>query len=146
MKIQLERKLSSCPDRLTCSVCCQPFPVTPIRSLLFTDRGLLRGDVCANCLKLGSTGIRETMRERAILLKRQSELHHSNTIAIHEMATELMACSQEIVQFPSLVQWWCKRWELWTVHAVELESARWGVAGRQQRRSYPHLHWPEDES
>jgi hypothetical protein len=141
MKIQLERKLSSCPNRLTCSVCCQPFPVTQIRSLLFTNSGWLRGDVCAHCLRLGPTGVRETLQERAILLKRQSEFQHSNTIAIHQLATELMTCSQETVQFPSLVQWWLKWWEVWTDHTVELETARLGLS---KCRAYPNLRWPEN--
>ena len=145
MKIQLERKLPSCPERLTCAVCCQPFAVAPIRLLLFTDQGLLRGDVCSHCQHLSSSSIRETLRERAILLKRQSELQSPSTITIHQLASELMICSQEAVQFPSLVQWWHKWWEIWTDQSAAGETAQWALTTRYDRQLHHPLQWPTDD-
>jgi hypothetical protein len=130
MKIQLERKLSSCPNQLTCAVCRQAFPAQSIRALLFSDRGLLQGDICAHCRQSGSEAIRETLHERVILLKRQSEFGQSTTIAIHELLTELTACAQEGVKFPSLLDWWLKWWEVFWQESQELEAARLGLSHR----------------
>lgn len=125
MKIRLERNLTHSPDQLPCAVCRHPFPVTQIRLLLFADRGLLRGDVCPDCFKLGSDGIRQTMLDRAILLQMQSKFSRQcNTIAVHQLATELMDCARENVQFPTFWHWCFKWWEVWRVEAVALETAR----------------------
>jgi hypothetical protein len=150
MKIQLERKFTYCPDHLTCSVCCQSFPVPAIRSLLFTDSGLLQGDICSNCYKLGSDGIQQTLRDRAILLKKHSEFYQSNTIAVHQRATELMTCAQERVKFPPLFQWCLKWWEFLTAETVELETTRLQLSDHCTRRVKPNLlppdlQWPEAE-
>jgi len=141
MKIQLERKLTHHPYQLACAVCCQPFAVPQIRSLLFTDRGWLQGDVCPNCLKLGTEGIRQTMRDRAILLNKQSEYQQSNTIAVNQLATELMTCAQETVKFPSLWQWWFRWWEVLQAETVALETARWHLSARSNRRHCPKSSW-----
>jgi hypothetical protein len=121
MKIQLERKLSYCRDRIICSVCHQPFFVGRIRTLLYGDRGWLLGDICPDCLKLGTYGIQQTMRDRAILLQKQSELGYAST-TIDELATELLDHSVENIQYPNFLQWWLKKWEIYLQELQESEA------------------------
>ncbi len=49
MKIQLERRLPTCPPQLKCVACAQTFPVEKIRSLLCDRAGLIQGDLCPGC-------------------------------------------------------------------------------------------------
>ncbi len=49
MKIQLERRLLTCPPQLKCVACAQPFDVENIRSILYDRAGLIQGDLCHTC-------------------------------------------------------------------------------------------------
>jgi hypothetical protein len=128
MKIQLERKLSSCSNQLACAVCRQPFMVQPIRTLLFSDKGLLLGDICLPCRQSGAEEIRDTLRERSILLKRQAEFSRSTPKAIDDLVAQLTTCAKENVTFPSLFEWALKRWELLVEESAEVEAARLELA------------------
>ncbi len=130
MKIQLERKLSSCSEKLICTVCNQWFEPDKIRTLLYTDRGLLLGDVCRVCLKLPASEIRDQLRERASLLLQQSELlalpDWQNT-ACRARALELLQAAQEDVRFPSIFDWWFKKLEIFSEESQALEATRVGL-------------------
>jgi hypothetical protein len=124
MRICLERKLTTCPDRLVCTVCREPFFVGKIRTLLHSDRRLLQGDICSVCLKLSATGIRKKMREQASLLMQQPAACFVQTIPCHDRAIELLEASQEEIRFPTFLQWWLKKLEIFSEESQELEAAR----------------------
>ncbi|MGV0025632.1 hypothetical protein [Phormidesmis priestleyi] len=132
MRICLERKLTTCPDQLVCTVCREPFFTGKIRTLLYSDRRLLQGDICSVCLKLSATGIRKKMREQASLLMQQPAACFVQTIPCHDRAIELLEASQEDVRFPTFLQWWLKKLEILSEESQELEAARL----RAKRRSY----------
>jgi len=121
MKIQLERKLPHCRDRILCVVCRQPYAVGRIRMLLYSDRDWLLGDICPQCLQLGTYGIQQTMRDWAILLQKRSELGYATTTAINDLATELRDCSVENIKYPNFLQWWLKKWEIFVEESQELK-------------------------
>lgn len=130
MKIQLERKLSSCPEKLICTVCNQWFEPDKIRTLLYNDHGLLLGDVCPLCMKLPASEIRGQLRERAGLLLQQSELIEVSdwqSNAMRDRALELLQAAQEDVRFPSIFDWWFKRLEIFSEESQALEATRMGL-------------------
>lgn len=126
MKIQLERKLESCPHQLVCTVCNQWFEVGKIRALLSNNKGLLQGDVCPECVKLPASSIRSRLRERASLLLQQSELSEALMISVRDRALELLQVAQEDVKFPSLLDWWFKKLEVRSAESQAVELTRIG--------------------
>ncbi len=112
MKIKLDRKLTSCPDHLRCTICRQAFKVSIIRALLYNDRGLIQGDLCSKCLKLKAEEIKQKIREQAMLLMELPELYSFSTISSQERGLELLECSTEKVKFPSFYQWLIKKIEV----------------------------------
>lgn len=112
MKIKLDRKLTSCPDRLRCIICRQVFKVSIIRTLLYNDKGLIQGDICSQCLKLRAEEIKQRIREQAMLLMEIPELYSFSTISSQERALELLECSTEKVKFPSFYQWLIRKIEV----------------------------------
>lgn len=128
MKIRLERKLVSCPHHLLCMVCGQKFEARRIRTLLYTDKGLIQGDVCPNCLKLKANGIRQKIKEQSRLLMRQAELETSGSTFARQLALELLECSGEDLRLPTFYEWLLKRIEIFSQESQELEAARLGLS------------------
>jgi hypothetical protein len=113
MKIHLEHRLSSCPDKLRCTVCRQVFMAGRIRALLLNNRGLIQGDVCSECVHLPSNEIRLLLADQARLMLEQPSLFQPQVESPDTVALELFEASQETVQFPSLYQWFLKTIERW---------------------------------
>jgi hypothetical protein len=126
MKIQLDRKLATCPKKLLCTIRSTPFEVGKIRLLLYTDRGLLLGDISAECLKLSSSEIRAKLRERACAMLQDDEVNDLN--GSREDALELLQAAQETVRFPSLIDWWLKKFEIFSEESQEVEAVRTGLS------------------
>lgn len=126
MKIQLERKLASCPNKLVCTVCYQWFEIGKIRALLYNDKGLLQGDLCSECLKLPPSSVRSRLRERASLLLKQPELSDPYHPSARDRALELLQAAQEDLKYPSVLDWWLKKLEVFSEESQELESERVG--------------------
>lgn len=131
MRIKLERKLKTCPQQLSCTVCRQRFAVPKIRMLLCNNAGLLQGDICSECTELKPSEIRSKMRGQAGLLMQYPELNDSSLISARERALELIETSQEDVKFPTFYQWWLKKIEVFSEESQELEATRLGLADRQ---------------
>jgi hypothetical protein len=142
VKIQLERKLISCPAQLICIVCQQYFAVNRIRSLLYDDKGLLQGDICPKCLKLTANGIKQKILSSANFLNDQPNSSNFQTISSQELALELVECASEDVRFPSFYQWLFKRIEIFSQESQEIEAARFGITNyRCGKRTKIFKHW-----
>jgi hypothetical protein len=128
MKIELDRKEVSCPENLTCVVCGHRFKVNRLRTLLYSDRGLLQGDLCSDCLKVGTTGIQTKLKERvwSLLLKPNRLKGCSNNTK--ERAAELLEMAEEKVKYPSFWQWWLTNMAIWAQESTEIEKARLGIS------------------
>lgn len=127
MKIQLDRKLATCPKNLVCTVRNIIFEVGKIRLLLYTDRGLLLGDVSPECLKLSSSEIRNKIRERACLMLQDDEIDQRFNVS-RETALELLQAAQEEVRFPTALDWWFKKFEIFSEESQEVEASRTGLS------------------
>jgi hypothetical protein len=141
MKIELDRKEISCPENLTCTVCEHTFKVDRIRTLLHSDRGLLQGDICPDCLKIGTTGIQTKLKERVwSLLLKPAPIGSLNS-HVKTRAAELLEMSEEEVKFPSFWQWWIKKMTILSEESTELEKARLGISNCHchQRRQLEKL-------
>lgn len=125
MKIQLDRKLTTCPKNLICTVRNTAFEVGKIRLLLYTDRGLLLGDVSPDCLKLSSSEIRTKLRERACAMLQDD---NPDRDCLRDSALELLQASQEQVRFPTALDWWLKKFEIFSEESQEIEATRSGLA------------------
>ncbi|MER3433630.1 MAG: hypothetical protein C4288_09380 [Leptolyngbya sp. ERB_1_1] len=125
MKIQLDRKLATCPKKLLCTVRNTPFEAGKIRLLLYTDRGLLLGDISPECLKLSSSEIRAHLRDRACLMLQDDDESNSSS---RESAMELLQAAQEDVRFPTLLDWWFKKFEIFSEQSQEVEATRTGLS------------------
>jgi hypothetical protein len=141
MKIQIERKPKFFPDQLDCVVCRQAFPVGRIRNLLYSDRGLLQGELCLECVESNPTVIQAKIKERAWFLLQNSQLLKSDAILTGERASELLAISQETVIFPGFWQLWRKKLTIWREERNELQQARVSSAScySQKRQQLEHL-------
>ncbi|PSB26574.1 hypothetical protein [Stenomitos frigidus] len=147
MKIQLERKLQPCRDKLRCTVCQQIFVVGQIRSLLYQDSGLLQGDVCSTCTKLSAKDFKESMVLHARILLQQGNLHDAQTMTLHEQALELLAIAKEPMKFPSFWQQLVMHLDVLAQDTQELEAARLGLYGNHSLpRSHPRLFLEDDRS
>lgn len=127
MKIQLERRLVSCPDTVQCTVCHRPFAVDAIRSLLYSDRGWLKGDVCPHCLKLDTSTFKQNLWTQAMHLRESTSDGQSQTLLRHQQALECLELSQEELHRPVWWHWWLKRLEIFSQESQELEAARLGL-------------------
>jgi hypothetical protein len=127
MKIQIERKPKFFPDRAKCVACRQIFPVQSLLNLLYSDRGLLQGELCPGCAKSNSAIIQAKIKEQAWSLLQNSQLLKSDSISIGEKVCEILVTSQETVKFPSFWQLWRKKLAIWRVESAELQQARFGL-------------------
>lgn len=128
MKIQLERKTNFVPEKLNCAVCRKVFTVGRIRNLLYSDRGWLEGDLCADCMKSNSATIQAKIKERAWLLLQNSHSIESEPIFTGKRASELLKISQETVKFPKFWQSWWQKMAILVEESEELEKARFGLS------------------
>ncbi|MBD1822411.1 hypothetical protein H6F51_07860 [Cyanobacteria bacterium FACHB-DQ100] len=126
MRIQLDRKLTIRPKKLLCTIRNTPFEMGKIRLLLYTDRGLLLGDISPECLKLSSAEIRAKLRERACILLQEDDTSPNDSI--RERALELLQATQEDVKFPTALDWWFKKFEIFSEESQELEATRTGLS------------------
>ncbi len=140
MKIQLERKLSSCPERLFCVVCHELFWVPSIRSLLYSDQNLIQGDVCSVCVTLNSSSFQKKLRNQANRLVQESILYPSRFDALRCQAVEILETSEERLKRPTVFHWFFKKLEILSEETQELEATRLGLA--QSRQALPIL--PKD--
>jgi hypothetical protein len=130
MKIKLERKLITCPNSLNCKVCHQTFEVGQLRTLLYSDRGLLIGDVCPRCMKREVPEIQRLLKQQGSLLMAPSQSRGAQTIASYQQALELLEISAEEIKFPTFYQRWLKRIEIFVQETQELETARFRLSSR----------------
>jgi hypothetical protein len=138
MKIQLERKLITCPDQMTCIVCHESFWVRNIRTLLYSDNNLIQGDVCLECTKLKASRFQQKLRSQANRLVQVASTHPERRDVIQERAVELLETSEEKIWFPTVLQWLAKKIQIFSEESRELEAARLGIDqcrcdGRSQR-------------
>ncbi len=126
MKIQLDRKLATCPKKLLCTVRNTAFEVGKVRLLLYTDQGVLLGDISPQCLKLSSSDIRGKLRERACAILQDEESNPRS--AARECALELLQAAQEEVRFPTPLDWWLKKFEIFSEESQEVEATRTGLS------------------
>jgi hypothetical protein len=124
MKIQLERKLSSCPDQMTCVVCHERFWSRNIRALLYSRNNLLQGDVCPSCVKLRASRFQQKLRNQANRLIQESTVTPKKCQALQDRAFELLETSEEYITYPTVFQWIFKRLETFAEENRELEAAR----------------------
>jgi hypothetical protein len=127
MKIQLERKLSTCPDQMTCIVCHETFWVRNIRTLLYGDNNLIQGDVCPQCMKLNASKFQQKLRNQANRLVQVASIDPERHDVIQERAVELLETSEEEIQFPNVLQWLSKKIQIFSEESRELEAARIGM-------------------
>jgi hypothetical protein len=138
MKIKLERKLFSCPDRLNCIVCRQPFQSGKLRNLLWSDRTtehrqLLLGDLCPTCMTQGEAPIQKSLRMEANRSLHPTPERSVPTIASHRQALEFLIIADEAVQFPTRGERWLRYLELFVQESQELEAARFDLGHRGAR-------------
>jgi hypothetical protein len=131
MKIQLERKLSSCPERLTCVVCHELFGTTRIRALLRDNHGLIQGDVCAACMKLETSNFQKALRNQANRLLHEAILDPARADLLQARAIEILETSEEQIQWPLFFHWILKKIEIFGEETLELEAARFGASSCQ---------------
>ncbi len=146
MKIKLERTLTSCPDKLRCTICSQIFDIKRIRALLYGDRSLLQGDVCPQCLRLNADAIKLKIRERAEVLLSQPVSSISRLPYPQNTGLELLELSKEDIKFPGIFDWLTKKIEIFAKESNELEAARLGLTNcRCGKRSNLRIRFEEDE-
>jgi hypothetical protein len=124
MKIQLERKLSSCPDQMTCIVCHETFWSRNIRALLYSRNNLLQGDVCPSCVKLRASRFQQKLRNQANRLIQESTVTPGKFQLLQDRAFELLETSEEYITYPTVFQWIFKRLKTFAEESRELETAR----------------------
>lgn len=147
MKIQLERKLYPCRDKLHCTVCQQMFNVGQIRSLLHRDSGFLQGDICPKCAKLTAQDFKQKMVLNARILLHQANLRESQTITLHEQALELLETSKENVKFPTFWQHLLMQVDVLAQDTQELEAAKFGLqSGSDRQRLQRRLFLDDDHA
>jgi hypothetical protein len=128
MKIRLDRKLATCPTKLLCTITNTPFEVGKVRILLYTDRGLLLGDISPDSLKLSSSEIRNHIRERACAILQEEETFDRYQRSSKDLALELLQAAQESVRFPTAFDWWMKKFEIFSEESQEVEATRTGLS------------------
>ncbi len=124
MKIQLERKLSSCPEQLTCVVCHELFWVRNVRALLCDNHNLIQGDVCPVCVKLESSDFQKKLRNQANRLIQESTISSTHSNVLQSRAVELLETSEEKLKRPTIFHWLLKNIAVFAEENQELEAAR----------------------
>lgn len=104
MKIKLERKLTSCPEKLRCLVCDLVFEPNFHRALLYSDKGSIEGDICPHCLQLNAEQIKDYLREKALVLIARSSFSHVPSGLSYDRGLELLELSKENIKFPNFWQ------------------------------------------
>ena len=124
MKIILERQLINCPNSLKCEVCHQTFDASKLRTLLYSDRGSLIGDICSCCIQQEAPGIQRLLKQQSHRLMAPTQSGGVQTIAAYRQALELSEISTEDVRLPPFYQRWLKHIEIFVQETQELEAAR----------------------
>lgn len=117
--------MTTCPKKLICTVRNTAFEVGKIRLLLYTDRGLLLGDLSPECVKLSASEIRTKLRERACAMLQDDNPDRDSQ---RDSALELLQAAQEHVRFPSAFDWWVKKFEIFSEESQEVEATRSGLS------------------
>ncbi|WP_156426897.1 hypothetical protein [Leptolyngbya sp. NIES-2104] len=117
--------MTTCPKKLICTVRNTAFEVGKIRLLLYTDRGLLLGDLSPECLKLSASEIRTKLRERACAMLQDD---NPDLDSQRDSALELLQAAQEHVRFPAAFDWWLKKFEIFSEESQEVEATRSGLS------------------
>ena len=120
MKVQLERRFTSCPCQLECVVCRNKFEPESIRSYLCNDQGLIQGDCCPECLKLGSQYILEKLIEQTKKIREKLD------------SLFLESISENNVSLPKISQWFSKWLEIFIQESCELNAAKMGFRQRSK--------------
>lgn len=144
MKIQIQRKPKFFPDQVNCVACRQIFPAQKILNLLHSDRGLLQGELCPECAKSSSAVIQAKIKEQAWLLLQNSQLLKLDSILMGERVSEIIAISQETVNFPSFWQLWVKKLTIWRKASADLQQARFVSTKGYCHKSQQLKYLPED--
>lgn len=136
MRIRLERKLSSCPHYLRCTVCDRLFESGHVRTLLHNDEGFIQGDICLECMKLSVETVQHKIRERAMLLLEETDDSGGRTFSPQARAMELLDCSTESIKYPQFYHWWLVQLEIFsgkssTKNVTAIES--WNYRGRSRK-------------
>jgi hypothetical protein len=114
---------------LLCTVTSTAFEVGKIRIFLYTDQGLLLGDISPACLKLSSSEIRYKLRDQACAILQTEEAACDRcSSSTRERALELLQAAQEHVRFPSAFDWWMKKFEIFSEESQEVEATRTGLS------------------
>ena len=145
MRIRLERKLSSCPHHLRCSVCDRMFESGKVRTLLHNDEGFIQGDICPECMKLSVEAIQHNIRERAMLLLEETDDSGGTTFSPQARAMELLDCSTENVKYPQFYHWWLVQLEIFsrTSSAAKNVTATENWNYRERSRKAQERNWRE---
>ena len=145
MRIRLERKLSSCPHHLRCSVCDRMFESGKVRTLLHNDEGFIQGDICPECMKLSVETIQHNIRERAMLLLEETDDSGGTTFSPQARAMELLDCSTENVKYPQFYHWWLVQLEIFsrTSSAAKNVTATENWNYRERSRKAQERNWRE---
>jgi hypothetical protein len=133
MKITLEHQLTrliACPQSLNCLICRSSFTSSKLRALLYSDRGLVIGDVCPECLKLTAPEIKRSLRMQANQLMAEPKSRGAQTISSHQQALELLEIATEEVKFPPIYQRFLKHLERFVQDSRALEEARFKLSDR----------------
>ncbi|MBW4516992.1 MAG: hypothetical protein KME11_17415 [Timaviella obliquedivisa GSE-PSE-MK23-08B] len=104
MKIQLEHRQSSCPQKLRCIACRQIFAVGRVRSLLVNDEDRIQGDLCSKCVRLTADEIRLILTEQVWLMLEQPQLFQHQVESPETLALELFEVALEDLEIPSSYQ------------------------------------------
>lgn len=129
MKVELERKLTACPEQLHCVVCQSRFPSPRIRNILYNDRGLIQGDICPSCLKLKPQEIKQSLLQQSQqLMKKATLIGGSAAIDSFKQALERQELAQEDLKLPTRYARGLKWLEVLSQETQELEAARLGMS------------------
>jgi len=147
MKIYLERTLPTCPSKLKCVACNNSFAAERIRALLSRENGLLQGDICPSCLKLGASRMEKRLKSAAAEIMQQ-ERKESLCIDQYRTALEQFEAAEEGIKMPRFYHWWLKHLEIISQETQELEKARLGLSQCQcgKPRSQFRITFQEEES
>ncbi|WP_146149863.1 hypothetical protein [Chroococcidiopsis sp. CCALA 051] len=137
MRIRLERKLSSCPHHLCCTVCDRMFESGRVRTLLHNDEGFIQGDICPECMRLSVETIQHKIRERAMLLLEETDDSSNTTFSPQARAMELLDCSTENVKYPQFYDWWLVQLEIFSRKSSDARNVtgieNWEYKGRSRK-------------
>jgi hypothetical protein len=137
MKIQLERNLTAHPHQLRCVTCQQLFLGDRLRTLLCHNEGPIVGDICANCLKQGTSHIQQQLHARSIELFQQQSINDIS-ISTYRQALELSELAGQALTIPPFYARWWKQLTVFAAETQELELARRETANIRYRQPKPY--------